>query len=439
MTETTPNPASTTATATPAPAQPQPGQTAPAQATPKLPRPPVTLAQLAQILPEARLVGNGEIVVQDLVHPKQITSPLDLVLIIDPEALAVLQLGVVQAAIIAEEIAEQAPIPLAPQGALAGYIAVKRPRHALATLLNVFDKPVHKPEGVHPMAVVEFTAEVHPTASVGAFAYVGEYAKVGENTVIMPQVTVGAQASVGRQCLLHPGVRIGERVVVGNRVIIHHNASLGADGFSFVTPQQGSVEAAKAGKSGSVSEAAKNTEIIRINSIGTVVVEDDVEIGACATIDRATLGATRIKRGTKLDNLVQVGHNNTIGENCLIAGQAGISGSCSVGDRVVMAGQAGIADHLKIGHDAIVMAKSGVMRHVEPGTVVGGTPALPAKEAFRSLAGIQKIPEMRQELRQLKERLAEMEAQLFAHQQPKASDKPAEKTSDKKPGEKAPQ
>jgi UDP-3-O-[3-hydroxymyristoyl] glucosamine N-acyltransferase len=277
---------------------------------------------------------------------------------------------------------------------------------ALATLLSVFEKPVHAFQGIHPTAIIESSAEVHPSASIGAFAYVGELAQIGANTVIMPHVTVGACVKMGENCLMHPGARVGERVLVGNRVIVHHNASIGADGFSYVTPEAGSVESAKS-SGGKVT--AQNTQIIKINSIGTVVLEDDVEIGACATIDRSNLGATLIKKGTKIDNLVMIGHNNVVGENCMIVSQAGIAGSCEIGDRVVIAGQAGMGDHIKVGNDAIIMAKSGVMRDIEPKEVVVGIPALPRRETFQNVMYIGKLREMFQEIKSLKKRLAELE------------------------------
>jgi UDP-3-O-[3-hydroxymyristoyl] glucosamine N-acyltransferase len=196
-------------------------------------------------------------------------------------------------------------------------------------------------------------------------------------------------------------------VMVGNRVTIHHNASIGADGFSYVTPEPGSIESAKT-SGGKVT--AQNSQIFKINSIGTVVIEDDVEIGACTTIDRSNLGATLIKRGTKVDNLVMIGHNNVIGENCMIVSQVGISGSCEIGNRVVIAGQAGLADHLKIGDDAIIMAKSGVMRDIESKEVVVGIPALPRRETLQNVMYTGKLREMFQELKALRKKVEDMEA-----------------------------
>lgn len=377
----------------------------------QLPKPPIDLQTLAAILPGAELVGDGSVTVSEMVHPMMVNAPDNLVLIIDPAALAVLQAGVVQAAIVAKEI----PIP---EGALKGYIKVERPKHALAYLLNIFEKPVHAADGVHPSAVIEDGAQVHPTAKVGANSTICTGAKVGESVVVMPNVTVGAQAIVGNNTLLHSGVRIGERVLVGNNVIIHNNASIGSDGFSFVTPEKGSVEAAKSGQSDTVS--AKNTEIIRINSIGTVVIEDNVEIGACTCIDRSTIGATLIKKGTKLDNLVQVGHNNTIGENCMIVSQVGIAGSCKIGDRVVVAGQAGFADHIKVGDDAIVVAQAGIMRDIEPETVVAGSPAQPAKDFFKMVSNVNKLTEVRKEMRAMKKEMEELRLQVKMQQKQQA-------------------
>lgn len=368
----------------------------------QLPLPPVTLETLAAVTPGATLQGNGAIEVMSLAHPRMVTSPDEAVLVLDAGAFKLLSHGPVpvKAAVVAAGIE-------VPEGLLEGYIVVERPRFALATLLNVFEKPLHAQPGVHPTAVIEDSAQVHPSAAIGAFVYVGPKAQVGPHCVLMPHVTIGAEARLDAGCILHAGARVGERVLMGQRVILQHNASIGADGFSYVTPEPGSVEAARSG--GKVS--GQNTEILRINSIGTVVLEDDVEVGACATIDRSNLGATVIKRGTKIDNLAMIGHNNVVGENCLIVSQVGISGSCEIGDRVVIAGQAGVADHLKIGNDAIIMAKSGVMRDIEPKEVVVGIPAMPRRETFQTLMYMGKLRELFQEVKTLKKRLNELESQ----------------------------
>ena len=368
------------------------------------PKPPITLEALAALTPGATLIGNGALEVQDLAHPKMVTAPGQAVLILDAGALSVLAKSPfpVKAAVVAQGVT-------IPDGLLEGYIIVERPRFALVALLSVFEKPLHFSKGtIHPTAVVESTALVAADVSIGPFVYVGEEARVGAGTVLMSHVTVGAQASVGEHCVFHAGARIGERVLIGNGVTIHHNASIGADGFSYVTPEPGSVESAR-NSGGQVT--SQNTQLLKINSIGTVVLEDDVEVGACATIDRSNLGATVVKKGTKIDNLVMIGHNNSIGENCLIVSQVGISGSCEIGDRVVIAGQAGLADHIKIGNDAIVMAKSGVMRDIGDKEVVVGIPALPRRETLQNVMYIGRLKEMFQEMKSLKKRVQELESE----------------------------
>lgn len=368
----------------------------------KLPKPPVSLEAIAAITPGATLKGNGSLEVVNLAHPRMITDEREMVLILEAGALQLVQQSPVKvkAAVVAQDVE-------VPEGIFEGIISVERPRLALATLLAIFEKPLHHHQGVHPSAMIEASAQVHPSASIGAFVYVGEKAQIAANCVLMPHVTVGAEAKLDEGCVLHSGARVGERVLMGKRVILQHNASIGADGFSYVTPEPGSVESARA-SGGKVT--GQNTEIYKINSIGTVVLQDDVEVGACATIDRSNLGATLIKKGTKIDNLVMIGHNNVVGENCMIVSQVGISGSCEVGDRVVIAGQAGLADHLKIGNDAIIMAKSGVMRDIEPKEVVVGIPALPRRETFQNLMYLGKLREVFQEMKSLKKRLAELES-----------------------------
>jgi UDP-3-O-[3-hydroxymyristoyl] glucosamine N-acyltransferase len=365
-----------------------------------------TLNELAGLLSvvqiQAEVVGDGTVEVTTLSHPLMIESPDDLVYAADPQIFQVLGQGKVKAALVPDELTP-------PEGTFQGYLKVARPKYALAALLHVFEKPVHASVGVHPSAVVEPTAKLGENVSVGPFVYVGEHAVVGENTILMSHVTVSAKSKVGADCLIYDGVRIGERVIVGNQVIIHHNASLGADGFSFVTPEAGSIESAKA--TGGKIEA-QNSTLIKIKSLGTVVIEDDVEIGACTTIDRSNLGATLIKKGTKIDNLVMVGHNNTIGENCLIVSQVGVAGSCKIGDRVVLAGQVGLKDHLKIGEDAIVMARAGVMWDVEPKAIVVGEPAEPYREYMRKLGQVNNLGKMTKDIRAMKKQLEALESRL---------------------------
>ncbi|MGY0709416.1 UDP-3-O-(3-hydroxymyristoyl)glucosamine N-acyltransferase [Azospirillum argentinense] len=364
--------------------------------TPVSPAAPVTLAEIAASL-GAALEGDGTLQISRAVHPSEAEGPEDLALAMEKGLTELLANGKAVAAV----IAEGAEVP----ANLKGWIVVKRPRFAMAGLTTVFEKPVHAEPGVHPAAFVAPEAILGAGVSVGPFAYVGPRAVLGEGVIVMPHATVGAEAVIGKDCLLHPGARIGERVVMGERCIIHPNAAVGNDGFSFVTPEPGSVESAKA--TGKV--VGTNVLIHRVNSIGTVILGDDVEVGANATIDRGTITATRIGSGTKIDNLVQIGHNVQIGTNCMLCGHVGIAGSTTIGDRVVLAGKVGVADHVKIGNDAVVAANSGVGTDIPAKAVYMGYPAVPRDRAFDQYKGLARLKRMHADVTDLKKRVGALD------------------------------
>jgi UDP-3-O-[3-hydroxymyristoyl] glucosamine N-acyltransferase len=212
---------------------------------------------------------------------------------------------------------------------------------------------------------------------------------------------------IGKDALVYAGAKIGAGTQIGARAIVHFNASIGADGFSFVTPQLGSVEAAKAGSSGAVT--ASNTALIRIASLAPVILGDDVEVGANSSIDRGTIASTRIGNGTKLDNQVQIGHNVTVGDNCMLCGRVGIAGSAKIGDRVVLGGAVGVADHVTVGDDAIVMAMSGVAGNVAPRSIVGGLPAAPRERMMETLFNTGRLKQFFKKIEALAERLEKLE------------------------------
>lgn len=343
-----------------------------------------------------RLEGDGALAVARLSHPAS-AGPDDLAVAMDAAHAALLAKGRARAAVLAEGMDWRAL-------GLDGALFVRRARYALSGLTGAFAAPPAPPAGVHPTAVVAPDAEIAPDAAIGPLCVIGAGARIGAGAALVAQVFVGDRAQVGSGALLHPGVRIGHDVRLGARAIIQSNAVIGGDGFSFVTPERGAVESAK--QTGAVAEDARNVTLARIHSLGAVTVGDDVEIGAGATIDRGTLADTVIGEGTKIDNLVQIGHNVRIGRSCLICGHVGVAGSTIIGDRVVLGGQVGIADHVTIGDDAVLAARSGVGSNVPAGAVMLGAPALKRDEAMRMMLAMRRLPRVIEDVRALKKRLS---------------------------------
>ena len=264
----------------------------------------------------------------------------------------------------------------------------RKPQRALITLLGLFHPPAAATPGVHPTAVIAAGARVDPEACVGPLSVVGAGAVIAAGARLIAQVYVGPEARVGEGSVLHPHAVIGERVILGRRVIVHAGAVIGADGFGYI--QEGGAHH-------------------KIPQVGTVRVEDDVEIGANTTIDRATLGETRIGRGTKIDNLVQVAHNCEIGEDSIVAAQVGIAGSCRLGRGVMLAGQVGLADHVTLGDGVIALGQSGIPADVAAGETVFGYPARPASQARRIVVAEGHLPDLVRRLRALERRLDALE------------------------------
>ncbi len=286
---------------------------------------------------------------------------------------------------------------------LAAALFAPRARLALASLGEIFAEPPDLAPGIHPTAVIDPGAEIGEDAWIGPLTVIGSGARIGPRARIMAHVTIGRNASLGADALLHPGVRIGARVHVGARFVAQPNACIGADGFSFVTPEPGAVESARA--TGRVAADALNRSLRRINSLGAVVVGDDVEIGACSTVDRGTVADTVIGSGSKIDNQVQVGHNVRIGETCLICGQAGIAGSVTIGDRVVVGGKAGVGDHVSVGADAILAGGCLAARDVPPRTIMMGAPAQPRERFIRELTALRRLPRLAEQVAALRRRV----------------------------------
>ena len=270
-------------------------------------------------------------------------------------------------------------------------IRVPQPYAAVGAVVGVFFPEPALAPGIHPTAHIADSARVSPGATVGAYVAVGEGSVVEDGAVLHSHVSVGPDCQVGEQSILHPHVVLRARVALGRRVVVHPGSVLGADGFGYVFDGQAHR---------------------KIPQVGRVVVEDDVEIGANVTVDRATLGETVIGRGTKIDNLVQIGHNTVIGANSIIVAQTGISGSCRIGRGVVLGGQVGVSDHATVGDGAKVGAQSGVHRNVPAGAAVIGTPAIPAEAGIRVMAALARLPAMLRDVRALGHRLAALERRL---------------------------
>jgi UDP-3-O-[3-hydroxymyristoyl] glucosamine N-acyltransferase len=243
---------------------------------------------------------------------------------------------------------------------------------------------------IHPSAVIDPTARLSEEVWIGANAFIGREAAIGARVRIHPNATVYDHVQIGAGSVIHSGVSLREGTILGERVIVHNNTVIGSDGFGFAKDEEG--------------------RWLKIPQTGRVRLEDDVEVGANTAIDRASVGETRIARGTKIDNLVQVGHSCTVGEDTLLCGQVGLAGSTKVGNRVILAGQVGVGGHLTIGDDSVLMAQAGVFYDVPPKSVYsGGIPAFDHKESLRTMAAIRKLTEMQRTIRMLEKRLKELE------------------------------
>jgi UDP-3-O-[3-hydroxymyristoyl] glucosamine N-acyltransferase len=251
------------------------------------------------------------------------------------------------------------------------------PGLALIELLRAFHPEPPTPAGIHPTAVVAAGARIAVDASIGPYVVVGEGASIGAGAVLHPFVCVGAHCAIGAAAVLHPHVVLYPRSVVGERVVLHAGTVIGADGFGYI---------------------ARGGRHLKVPQVGRAVLEDEVEVGANSAIDRATLDETRVGAGTKIDNLVQIGHNVRVGRSSILCGQAGIAGSATIGDGVVLAGQAGVSNRVSIGDGARVAGKSAVFDDVAKGMQVAGTPAIEASRWRRQVALLRRLPEIRKRL-----------------------------------------
>ena len=332
------------------------------------------LRELAERL-ACRLDGDGEIEIVR-VAGIQDAQPGELTFLANPKYEQALSKTRASAVLLREDA------PAAP----CAMLRARDPYLAFAHAVALFAPPWRPAPGIHPMAAVAPDARLGRDVSIGAFVSVGDAVEIGDNTVIFPNVTIGPGSTIGADCIIHSNVAIRERVVVGNRVILQNGVSLGSDGYGFVRRGDGTHE--------------------KIPQVARVVIEDDVELGANTTVDRPAVGETRIGSGTKIDNLVQVGHGVTIGRNVLLAAQVGIAGSTDIEDDVVFGGQVGVGGHLTIGRGSVAVGQSGVTNSLEPGARVAGYPAIDNKEWRRASVLFKRLPELKRRIEELEARLA---------------------------------
>jgi UDP-3-O-[3-hydroxymyristoyl] glucosamine N-acyltransferase len=353
-----------------------------------MPRPPedkasppeLTVRQLADRL-GCRYEGDGETPVRGVASLES-ARPGDLVFLGQPKYRRLLEATKASAAIIApDESFRGLPVLIADD-----------PHLAFVRAVELFFAPYRPEPGIHPAALVSDTAEIGPGVAVGAYSVIGDGVRIGRGAVIFPLVCVYPGAVIGEGAVIHSHVAIREGVRVGNRVIVHNGAVIGADGFGYVRLADGSHK--------------------KIPQKGTVVIEDDVEVGANTAIDRAALGETVVRRGAKIDNLVQVAHNVEVGENAILAGQTGLAGSVRIGRGALLGGQVGVADHVRIGDGAMAAAKSGITKDVPAGAFVSGSPHLDVRDWRKVWVLLPQLYDFIKDVKKLKSRVEELERQL---------------------------
>ena len=338
------------------------------------------LAELAPLI-GGELIGDGSVDIRGVapVDPADRIQPGEITLADNEQYFATACASKASAVVVSFDVASSAK-PL---------IRVKKTTLALAKLLAIFHPVKRLAPGVHPTACVGRDVTLGDRVHIGANAVVKDGASIGDRSVVDAGAVVGERVMIGADSVVHSNATLYRDIRIGDRVIVHSGTVIGSDGFGY---------------------AQDGWARVKIPQVGTVVVEDDVEIGANVAIDRSTLGATVIKRGTKIDNLVQIAHNVVIGENTVVCGLVGISGSVTIGDNVTLAGQVGLADHVAIGSNATIGAQSGVTKDLPGDQYYLGSPAVPIGQASRQYAVIANLPELSKRVRELEKQIEELKA-----------------------------
>ena len=352
----------------------------------------LTLEEISEAL-SMPFKGDGTILISGPSEPKT-AKKNQLALAMDESFLSELKFGYARVALLLEGTDWKGL-------GLKGALFVKRSRYAIAQINSLFEESFDEWEGIHHSALISDKIKIGVNVSIGPFSFISSEVEIGKNCLIGSHVFVGKGVIIGDSAIIQAGTRIGPNVVIGTGFRCHQNVVIGSDGFSFVSPAPGGVEQAR--KEGSLNGVEQVSHYVRIPSLGSVIIGDDVEIGAGSIIDRGTLEHTKVGNGTKLDNLVHLAHNVSIGENCLLCGQVGIAGSSKIGDRVVLGGQVGVADHISIGCDSIVAGKSGVSSNVPKGRFMMGNPAIKIENNIASYKSFRKLPKILKKIEYLEQ------------------------------------
>lgn len=343
----------------------------------------VTLKELAELV-DGRIEGDPDTVITGISGVKEARKG-DVTFIANAKYIALLQETLASAVVVHKNLNNNLPIPA---------IRVENPDMAFAKIVESAAPESSKVEiGIHPTAQIGKNVKLGKDVCIQAFAIICDGVQIGDGTTVMPGVFIGEGCQIGSNCLFEPWVAVRERVIIGNKVIIHSGTVIGSDGFGFSTV-----------------EGVHH----KIPQIGTVEIQDDVEIGANVTIDRARFDKTIIGKGTKIDNLVQIAHNVVIGENSIVVAQTGISGSTVIGKNVTLAGQSGVIGHIEIGDNVIAAARAGVTKDVPSDTCVSGFPAQPHEREKKLQVHVRKLPELLATVKALEEKVARLREDLDA-------------------------
>jgi UDP-3-O-[3-hydroxymyristoyl] glucosamine N-acyltransferase len=341
------------------------------------------LRELAERL-GCRLEGDGEVEIARVAGVEQ-AGPGDVTFVSNPKYKSHLAATHASAAILGRASPDDQPAPCA-------VLRSDEPYVAFAQAVQLLMPSAAPPPGIDRLSAIAADAVIGPDASIGPFVTIGAGASIGARAVIYPSVVIGPNARIGDDCVLHAGVSIRDGVTLGHRVIVLDGAVVGSDGFGFAKQRDGTH--------------------LKIPQHADVIIEDDVEIGANTTIDRPAVGETRIRAGTKIDNLVQIAHGVRVGERTLLAAQVGIAGSTVLEDDVVLGGQVGVVGHVRIGKGAMATAKTGIPNDIDAGMLVSGYPSQPNREWRKSQALVKHLPDLKKRVAELEQRIAELEEKL---------------------------